>query len=93
MTAAKPEEANHNERTMDAVLFSRSLKPQLIFMSSFANDDTRGISYGNENCSNRNNKYTKKEMKNTLTLKLTNMVLIAPYNNHTAKKLSSYLIA
>jgi len=62
-------------------------------MSSFANDNKRGISHGNENCPNKNNKYTKKEIKNTLILKLTNMVLIAPYNNHTAKKISSYLIA
>ena len=44
MTAAKPEEANHKERMMDAAPLSRSLKPQLIFMSSFTNSNKKGIS-------------------------------------------------
>jgi len=77
MTAAKPEEANHNERTMDAALLSRSLKPQLIFMSSFTT--------GNERCISKmkvvllkTTKYTKKETRkqNRLIVKLTKMVLV-----------------
>jgi len=76
MTAAKPEEANHNERTMDAALLSLSSKPQLIFMSSFTT--------GNERCISqmkvvllKTTKYAKKEiMQNRLIVKLTKMVLV-----------------
>ena len=39
MTAAKPEDANHSESTTDAAPLSRSLKPQLLFMLSFKNDN------------------------------------------------------
>ena len=77
MTAAKPEEPNHKERTMDAALLRRSLKPQLIFMASFTNDNK-----SNENCSDNNNKYTKKEIKtNTL---IWSLQILAPSNNHAA---------
>ena len=80
MTAAKPEEANHNERTTDAAPLSRwQLQPQLLlFMLSFTNENK-----WSENSFDNCNKYTKKEMKtSTLILKLTNMIL-ATANNPT----------
>ena len=88
MTAAKLEEANHNERTMDAALLSRSLKPQLIFMSSFTT--------GNERCLSKmkvvvlkTTKCTKKEIKqNRLIVKLTKTVLV-PVTTLWLKILSS----
>jgi len=88
MTAAKPEEANHNERTMDAALLSLSSKPQMIFMTSFTT--------GNERCVSKmkvvllkTTKYTKKEIKqNRLIVKLTKMVLV-PVTTLRLKILSS----
>ena len=53
MTAAKPEEANHKERTMDEALLSRSLR-QLTFMSDKL---TKTIAYCSENDSEESSKF------------------------------------
>jgi len=88
MTAAKPEEANHNERTMDAALLSRSSKPQLIFMSSFTTGTERCVSQMKVVLL-KTKKYTKKEIKqNRLIVKLTKMVLV-PVTTLRLKILSS----
>ena len=39
MTAAKPEEANHNKSTTDAAPLIRSLSSQLLFMLNFTNEN------------------------------------------------------
>ena len=80
MTAAKPEEANHKERTMDAALLSRSLKPQLLFMLSLPTTTSKMKIV----LITTTNKPRKEIKTNTLILKLTNMEL-APFNNQTAK--------